>query len=270
MDLAIKSGEELFQVLILTVLGIFTLVLLVIVANIYLVLKKVTASKEAVDGKDLAPTSWWSGLTDAVPLDKEDTVMLDHNYDGIRELDNHLPPWWKALFYMTIVFAVVYMFLFHFSGISPLMAQEYEEEMAVAKKQVEEYQAKTAGSIDEKTVKLLVKDATVVERGKTIFTGKCAACHGQAGEGGVGPNLTDEYWLHGGSINDVFKTIKFGVPEKGMISWKATLKPNEIQDVSNYILAIQGTKPANAKAPQGEKMTDLAAPAAKADSTQAK
>jgi cytochrome c oxidase cbb3-type subunit 3 len=109
-----------------------------------------------------------------------------------------------------------------------------------------------------------LKDSKIVSSGKEIFIAKCVACHGQAGEGGVGPNLTDEYWLHGGSINDIFKTVKYGVPEKGMIAWQATLKPNEIQSVSNYILSIQGSNPANAKAPQGEKAT------AGVDSTSAK
>jgi cytochrome c oxidase cbb3-type subunit III len=102
---------------------------------------------------------------------------------------------------------------------------------------------------------LLVSDAKVLAEGKEIFTGKCVACHGALGEGGVGPNLTDEYWLHGGTINDIFKTIKNGVPEKGMISWKATLKPNEIQSVSNYIASLAGTTPPNGKAPQGDKVS---------------
>lgn len=143
---------------------------------------------------------------------------------------------------------------YHVWASSPLQEEEYTQEVAVAQKQIEEFQAKNANSIDEKTVKLLASDAKVVAKGKEIFTGKCVACHGAAGEGGVGPNLTDEYWLHGGTINDIFKTIKNGVPEKGMIAWKATLKPNEIQDVANYIVSIKGTNPPNAKAPQGDKV----------------
>ena len=268
MDLTLKSGEDLFQFLILAVLVVFTLILLVVVLNIYVVLKRLVADKDgsAVEA-GAGDFSLWKGLTDAVPLDKEETIMLDHNYDGIRELDNHLPPWWIGLFYGTIIFAIIYGFNYHWFGWSPLSGGEYEQEVATAQKQIEEFQAKNANSIDEKTVKVLT-DANTLGKGKEIFTGKCAACHGAAGEGGVGPNLTDEYWLHGGTINDVFATIKNGVPDKGMISWKATLKPNEIQNVANYILSIQGTNPANAKAPQGEKAGG-AAPAA-ADSTASK
>lgn len=257
MDLALKSGGDLFQLSILGVLVLFTLILLVVVLNIYLVLKKLTTEQQGVD-VPVAPASLWQGLSDIVPIDQEETIMLDHNYDGIRELDNHLPPWWLGLLYGAIVFAVIYMFNYHIFGWSPLSKGEYEQELTTAQKQIDEYQAKNASSIDEKTVKVLT-DATTLGKGKEIFTGKCAACHGNAGEGSVGPNLTDEYWLHGGTINDVFKTIKFGVPEKGMISWKATLKPNEIQNVSNYILSIQGSNPANAKAPQGVKAGEEAA-----------
>ncbi len=265
MGTFIKSGDELIQLLVLIVLILTALILLVIVLNMYRVIHKIIAEKEGRTVESFSFQKWWQreAGTD-VPIEKEEAILLNHNYDGIQELDNHLPPWWVKMFYATIVFAAVYIGIYHFWRITPLQEEEYQIAMDEAKKDVELYQSKVANAIDEKTVKLLLSDSKTISGGKDIFIGKCAACHGQAGEGGVGPNLTDEYWLHGGSINDIFKTIKYGVPEKGMIAWQATLKPNEIQSVSNYILVIQGTKPANAKAPQGEKAS------ASADSSSAK
>ena len=262
----IKSGDELIQLLILIVLILTAIILLVVVLNMYSVINKIIAQKEGRVIEPFSFSKWWqkeAGTT--VPVEKEEDILLNHDYDGIRELDNHLPPWWVKMFYATIVFAVVYLGAYHVWNITPLQEEEYQLAMDEAKKEVELFQSKMANTIDEKTVKLLVDDSKTVNSGKEIFVSKCAACHGQIGEGGVGPNLTDEYWLHGGTINDIFKTVKYGVPEKGMIAWQATLKPNEIQSVSNYILSIQGTNPPNAKAPQGEKSAATAT-----DSTSAK
>ncbi|TAH23887.1 MAG: cytochrome oxidase subunit III [Cytophagales bacterium] len=192
-------------------------------------------------------------LTDAVPIEEESKVMTDHEYDGIRELDNNLPPWWKYMFYATIVFSFAYMYFYHFSGKNLSQAAEYDQELATAEKELEEYRKTVANSIDESNVTLLA-DAKGLESGKKLFIQSCAACHGNAGEGGVGPNLTDEYWIHGGDLKSIFKTIKYGVPQKGMISWKAQLSPVNMQEVSSYILTLKGTNPPNAKAPQGDKM----------------
>jgi cytochrome c oxidase cbb3-type subunit 3 len=254
MGTFIKSGDELIQLLVLIILVLTALVLLVIVLNMYKVINRIIAEKEGRTVEPFSFQKWWQREAGtAIPIEREEAILMNHNYDGIQELDNHLPPWWVKMFYATIVFAIVYVGIYHFWHITPLQDEEYQIAMDEAKKEVELYQSKMANAIDEKTVKLLLGDTKTITSGKDIFVGKCAACHGQAGEGGVGPNLTDEYWLHGGSINDIFKTVKYGVPEKGMIAWQATLKPNEIQNVSNYILSIQGSNPANAKAPQGEK-----------------
>jgi cytochrome c oxidase cbb3-type subunit 3 len=190
-------------------------------------------------------------LTDTVPVEQEDVILTDHIYDGIQELDNNLPPWWKYMFYATIVFAGVYIYFYHFNENGKLQAQEYEQEMNVAEKEKIEYMKLAANSIDETNVK--VADAKGIENGKSLFLSNCAACHGRAGEGGVGPNLTDEYWLHGGGIKNVFKSVKYGIPQNGMISWKSQLSPKNIQEVASYILSIKGTNPANGKAPQGDK-----------------
>jgi len=192
-------------------------------------------------------------LTKQVAIEKEEEILFHHEYDGIRELDNRLPPWWVYMFYICIVFAVVYMYHYHISESGQLQTAEYETEIAEAKIQQEAFLKSEANSIDENTV-TLVTDKTRIEKGQTIFTQNCAACHGKVGEGAaVGPNLSDEYWLHGGKIKNVFKTIKYGVPEKGMISWKTDLTPAQIQEVASYIVSLKGSNPPNAKAPQGEK-----------------
>lgn len=189
--------------------------------------------------------------TNAVPVEKEQDVMLDHNYDGIKELDNSLPPWWVAMFYLTIGFAVVYMTYYHFTDAGASSAEEYEMEMERAEKAVQAYLATQANLIDESNVTALT-DAASLETGQNIFNANCAACHGMLGEGGVGPNMTDNYWVHGGDIKDIFKIVKYGVPEKGMIAWKAQLSAADMHKVSSYILTLRGTDPPNAKEPQGD------------------
>jgi len=214
-------------------------------------------------------------LTRTVKVEQEQDILMHHEYDGIRELDNVLPPWWLWLFYGTIIWSVVYIFNVHVSGTWLHQADEYEQEMAQAKADVEAYLAKAAASVDENTVTVM-SDAGALAAGKSTFVTYCKACHGENGEGNaVGPNLTDAYWLHGGGIKDVFTTIKYGVVEKGMQSWKKDLKPAEMQQVASYILSLQGSNPANAKAPQGELWKEeatmpadsSAAPAITSDST---
>lgn len=190
-------------------------------------------------------------LTDAVDIEEEASILLDHDYDGIKELDNNLPPWWKYGFYLTIVFAFSYIFYYHFTDSKALQINEYETEMAKAKADVEEFMKNSANNVDENTVKLLT-EAADINAGKDVFKASCAACHGQSGEGTVGPNFTDDYWLHGGSVQDVFKSIKYGWVEKGMKSWKEDLSPMQIAQVTSYIKSLRGTNPPNGKAPQGD------------------
>lgn len=189
--------------------------------------------------------------TKAVPVAKEQDVMLDHDYDGIRELDNSLPPWWTAMFYITIAFAVVYMTYYHFTGAGPSSIDEYEIQMAKGEEAKEKFLARQANKVDETNV-FVMTDENDLALGKTIYDQNCVACHGMAGEGGVGPNMTDDYWIHGGSIANIFTTIKNGVPEKGMIAWSAQLRPADMQRVASYIMTMQGTNPPNAKAPEGD------------------
>ncbi|GAB2700386.1 hypothetical protein GCM10027037_26440 [Mucilaginibacter koreensis] len=189
------------------------------------------------------------------PMAEEKSILIEHDYDGIQELDNPTPAWFMYLFYATIVFAVVYLFGYHVMGIGQLQYDEYKTEMAVAAKEKAIYLAKSANRVDENTVKLSA-DPTMLASGQAVFKQSCVPCHGDHAQGVVGPNLTDDYWLHGGKITDVFKTIKYGVTTKGMPTWEKQLSPGQIAAVANYIKSLHGTNPANAKEAQGEKETD--------------
>lgn len=227
---------------------------------IYFLRLKNKYQKEALvrSGKVNQPSGlrkWWSRLdakyfTKAASLEKEADVLLDHDYDGIKELDNALPPWWKWGFYITIVVAGIYIFRYHISnsGLNPL--QEYDKEMVAAAEQLDNFKRNSKEAFDEKTV--TIADAKGIAEGKKVFAGTCFPCHGANGEGNaVGPNLTDKYWLHGGSIGEVFKTITNGVPDKGMQAWGKTFSPADIRNITSFVLSLQGTNPANPKAPQG-------------------
>jgi cytochrome c oxidase cbb3-type subunit 3 len=196
--------------------------------------------------------SVWLKVLSLKPMSQEKDLIIQHEYDGIQELDNPTPAWFMWLFYTSIAFGIGYLLIYHVFDAAPLQDEEYKIEMAVAEKAKETYLSKSANRVDENTVKL-VTDAATLKSGQTVYTTSCAPCHGQNGQGVVGPNLTDEYWLHGSKISDLFKTIKYGVLAKGMPTWEKQLSPKQIADVSNYVKSLQGTKPAGAKEPQGEK-----------------
>lgn len=212
-----------------------------------------TASAVQQQQKEDWMSKMWKNLTASVPKGVEKDVMLDHNYDGIRELDNRMPPWLQYIFISTVLAAVSYLFVFHVYHIGKLPREEYAAELQMAADQKSKMLLTAGSAVDESSVKQLT-DATALAGGKSIFIAKCAACHGQLGEGGVGPNLTDDYWLHGGSISEIFKTVKYGVPAKGMVSWTGILKPEEMQTVASFIMSLHGTNPPNPKAPQGDKL----------------
>lgn len=202
--------------------------------------------------------SWWDRamekINGAVPIEAEKTIELDHDYDGIRELDNHLPPWWKALFWGSIIWGAVYMVVYHVTGSLPLSAEEYENELARAEEQIRIYRAsQPQATIDENTLEYTA-DAEAIERGKAIYaTNNCGGCHRMDGGGNsIGPNLADDYWLHGGSVKDVFRTIRDGVVEKGMPAWGRSMSAQDVKDVTFFVMSLRGTNPPDAKGPQGE------------------
>ena len=253
----------IFAVIVLAVLGMFSMFRTL--ANVQLSRIYEEQGLEEFKKAAKAPTqSFWKRMykqwTAYVPVEQERDIQLDHNYDGIKELDNRLPPWWLAMFYISIAFAFVYLAYYHVLDKGKLQIALYEQEMEDADEAVAAFVSRQGDQVNENNVTALTGDADLAA-GKEIFLGKCSVCHGQLGEGGVGPNMTDKYWLHGGSIADIFSTIKYGVVEKGMISWKDQLRAKEMQEVASYILTLQGTNPPNAKEPQGEVFEGGSAPA---------
>ncbi len=257
-----KAGnQELINYLIISLLVLVIVAIIVILVQVLMLLRKISNPQNATEPKEdlrgesapLFSTRWWqrwSGF--GVQLQDEQRILIQgHDYDGIHELDNRMPPWLAFLFQGTIVFAVIYLIIYHLTGIGDLPMAELEKETQIVEAKKTAFLEKAAAKINENSVTLLT-DAKTIEEGKAIFTANCAACHAADGGGTVGPNLTDEYWLHGGGIKNVFKTIKYGVPEKGMIAWEKQLNPLKMQQVSSYIVSLKGSKPATPKAPQGE------------------
>mgnify|MGYP000259416812 FL=1 len=201
------------------------------------------------------PNVWLKGIlkswTKAKAIEEEQEIILDHNYDGIKELDNSLPPWWVYMFYGTILFAVVYLIRFEvMDGDTPEM--EYQKAVAEARAEINKYKASSPDVFDASKLELLT-DVKDLKRGKAIFNLNCASCHLADGGGSIGPNLTDKHWILGGGIKNVFNTVsKGGRDGKGMIAWNKTLKEEDIAKVSSYVISLQGTTPAKGKAPEGE------------------
>ncbi len=217
--------------------------------------------------------------------------LLDHEYDGIKELDNQLPRWWLGLFYVTIIFSVVYLLYYHVLGIGYSQEEQYMAEVDPTYARIDRNPNTILGvlptyrsplysprpdvtpysrqNIDPDALAFVVEtretdtvtyaavdDPQRINQGQEIFVKNCAQCHGNNGEGGIGPNLTDDYWLHGAGMSAVVKSVKYGYPAQGMIPWRGTLSPEEIIEVSSYVLTLRGTDPANQKAPQGELVTE--------------
>jgi cytochrome c oxidase cbb3-type subunit III len=203
-------------------------------------------------------------LTRSKAIEQEQDVMLDHDYDGIKELDNVLPPWWVYLFYSCIVFAIVYLVRFEVYG-DYNQNEEFEAEMAQADLEIEEWKKTAPDLMDKESVTLLTDEGALAE-GKAIFTTNCVACHRADAGGAIGPNLTDEYWILGGGIKNVFNTLmEGGRSGKGMISWKDQLKPTEMQKVASYVLSLQGTNPKDPKPTEPEAVLYKAEGAAATD-----
>jgi cytochrome c oxidase cbb3-type subunit 3 len=250
-----------FLWLIIGVVLLFAIAIELSVGALYNVLHK-SLTPEARKQFDLleqskkeAKLDWWrksyKNLLDKKPVENEAEIILDHDYDGIRELDNNLPPWWLYGFYASIIFAFIYMFNYHVLG-GTSQKEEYLIEVAEAELKIAEYKKNAKGLLTANTVELLTEEADLTA-GKSIFLANCIACHKADGGGGIGPNLTDPYWILGGGIKNVFNTItEGGRPGKGMVAWKTNLKSDEIAQVASYVLSLNGTTPAEPKEPEGE------------------
>ena len=265
----VDSGKQpafieypLIMLFLLLVLIILIAIETIIGALEHIMLQNLNAEAKAkflVDKERKFEFKWLKNLynksLDTKPIEEEHEIILDHNYDGIKELDNNLPPWWVYSFYATIIFAVVYMLKYEvFDGDNQI--DELETEYAEAKIAIEEYKKTAKDLVDFNTVVLLTETSDL-NAGKTIYELNCIACHMADGGGGIGPNLADKNWILGGGIKNVFKVISEGGRDgKGMIAWRQQLKPVEMAQVSSYILQFQDTTPAEPKAPEGDIWVD--------------
>lgn len=239
------------------VIGLEVLVILVMAyyIKLFIAKEKILIDAEPKAAKTLQLKKIWQKMNNFKSQQEEEALVLAHDYDGIHELDNRLPRWWVYGFYFTILFGTVYIYRYHISHTAPLPEEELQIAMHDAEIQKENYLKTAAAKVDENTVTLNA-DPSFVGDGQKLFSANCAPCHGDKGQGVVGPNLTDDYWLHNGNIKDIFKTIKYGYPEKGMKSWKDDFAPIQIAKIANYIKTLHGTNPPNAKEPQGELYKD--------------
>lgn len=233
----------------IAILFVEMLIILALLINMKFLLHK---EKEPVFQPDVktpkAFALWWNRLNKFKPVEQEAALELDHEYDGIRELDNRLPPWWLYGFYITIFLSVVYLWRYHVAYSAPLSKEEFEISVKKADEEVKAYLASKGESVDENTVTVLTGEGDIAA-GKTIFTAACVACHKDNGGGLVGPNLTDDYWLHGGDIKSVFKTIKYGI--NAMPQWQTSYSNKQIAQVASYVRSLHGTNPPDAKAAEG-------------------
>lgn len=271
---ASASGSDLQKIENQLVYGSFILVILILVFVIFLLMRTISLMFKAVlKAQGLSSTEikaitnpvpvpkksfslFWEKFLSLRPLSEEKDMLLDHDYDGIHELNTPIPAWFQVLFFGTIAFAAGYLIVYQVFKWAPLPKEEYAIEMAKAEADKKLYLSRQPVQIDENSVKLVTDQATL-DAGKTVYGLYCLACHGDKGQGLVGPNLTDDYWIHGGKIQDLFKTIKYGVQAKGMPTWEKQLSPKQISDVANYIKSLHGTNPPGAKPPQGEKVSEL-------------
>ncbi len=251
------------------IIYILTIIVELVAIQVLLnLISQVNIPEGTLVGDTKSKRSFFDRINNAATAEEEAELDLDHDYDGISELDNRIPQWWLYAFYATIIMGLVYAYRFIVLENIPTQLEQLDE--AITKAEIEKRKRDEAngGAIDENTATMA--DAAGIEKGQSLFYANCRACHGDEAQGAaVGPNLTDEYWLHGGSLKDVFHSISAGWPDKGMQSWQAVLSPSEIQDVASYIMSVQGTNPPNSRSPQGEKYEATnTEPAAESDTSE--
>jgi len=285
IEYLVDSGEqpafiEYPVVLILLILFLFAMIAVEIVAAATnkilnrLMTEEERAEQERLDNLSFYETEWYKKLMEKLTrskgVEEEGNLLLEHDYDGIKELDNELPPWWVYLFYATIVFSVIYLARFHMFG-GDNQEMEFQKEMAAAQIAIEEYKKTAPDLLTVDNVKYL-DDESSLAQGKALFDTNCIVCHRADLGGGIGPNLVDEYWILGGDIKDIFNTIMEGGRDgKGMVAWKSIIKPSDIEKVASYVLSLNGSNPPDAKDPEGEKWVseEIAKPEVNADSQSA-
>lgn len=259
----------LLNVFLIAVILIEVILILYLNKTVKILLNVISPLPAGV-AKEEALIDWdalWNKISGLKPMEQEaDLRMNDHIYDGtIQELDNRMPPWLAFIFNSTIAFAFIYIFLYHYTTWGPDPLKEYNTEVQEASIKKAAFLDKQANKVNENSVAVLT-DAASLSVGETIYKQNCIACHGDKGQGSVGPNLTDEHWINGGSIKDIFKVITYGVEAKGMRAWKSDITPGDIQKVASFIKSMKGTNPPGAKAPQGEIYKEEAGATTPADS----
>lgn len=278
MEYFIDSGEKpafIEYPMVSLFLGVF-LFLLIAIEIVVSAVDKITfhlltdeqkKQLEEAQSYSFADSKLMKMLTRSKDIEEEADVMLDHDYDGIKELDNVLPPWWVYLFYACIVFAVVYLVRFHVIG-DYTQAEEYEKEVAMAEEARAKYLLTAPDLVNVDNVELLTDAASIAEGKKVYEANNCISCHGQNLEGGIGPNLVDANWINGGGVKDIFKLVSEGSTNNPVMApWKDVIKPSDIQKLSSYIISLKGTNPANAKDPEGEIWVDEVVTTTVIDST---
>jgi len=244
---------------LLWIIYLVVALLLLITYVLYLISRElkryVSGESHTEEAKMWDNRSSWEKIFQLKPVGTDKDTMIDEPHDGIYELDNPPPPWFMFLFHACVVFAVVYFVRFSMSDYGYTQEDEYVAEMQAAETRLIANVSEEDLNIDESNVVALT-DVASITAGRKVYIQNCKVCHADGGKGLTGPNLTDEYWKHGGGAVNVFKTIKYGVVEKGMASWKETLNPKKMQEVTSYILSLQGTNPVDGKAPEGEKWVE--------------
>ncbi len=253
--------EKPFALLFVFMVLIVAIAIEVTVAALHkiLYLSLSEAKKEAFDKAEAEKSTYLSrkaekimqSMTKSKKIEEEHEIELDHNYDGIRELDNRLPPWWVYSFYLTIIFAVIYLVRFEVFN-DYTQEEEYRADVAQAEAAIEKWKETAKDFVNADNVTML-EDEARIQNGEQVYVQNCVACHKVDGGGGIGPNLTDEHWILGGGIKNVFRTISEGGRSgKGMVAWKNNLTPAEMHEVASYVMTLQGTTPSEPKEPQGD------------------
>ncbi len=261
VDSSINGLTPFVFYLLITVIGVEIIIMLALIYQLKFLmgLEKVRVVKLEKEAPAFSQKLqvWWEKINASKSIEQEADIDLKHDYDGIRELDNAVPPWWRWAFIFTIVFGLGYLWRYHVAKSAPLQKEEFVIAMQKAETEKAEYLKNAGEKVDENTVAML--DGNAIAAGKSLFTQNCIACHGPDGQGGpVGPNLSDEYWLHGGKISEIFKSIKYGWQEKGMRSWKEDFSPLQMAQLSSFVTSLKGVKLPNPREPQGDLYVEVA------------